>query len=180
MSLIDGMKAEQVITELTKVLRYSVDFSRDEALLSEDISYIQHYLNIQKVRFGNRFNCNFDVAEECMSCMVPKLLLQPLLENSIKYGFQKVMELHIQVEGRMADGILQFRVVDDGGGMDADKANELQEQLITHDMNSPSIGLRNLARRLYLKYGDKSGIEILNEEGLGFEVRVYIERKGGE
>ena len=180
LSLIDGMKAEQVITELTKVLRYSVDFSRDEALLSEDISYIQHYLNIQKVRFGNRFNCNFDVAEECMSCMVPKLLLQPLLENSIKYGFQKVMELHIQVEGRMADGILQFRVVDDGGGMDADKANELQEQLITHDMNSPSIGLRNLARRLYLKYGDKSGIEILNEEGLGFEVRVYIERKGGE
>ena len=177
LALYDGARAEQVITELTKVLRYSADFSHSESLLSEDISYIQNYLNIQKVRFGDRFSCELDIAPECLSCMAPKLLLQPLLENSIKYGFRKVMELHIHVEGRLKDGVLQFRVADNGGGMEKEKARELQEQLTTHDMDSPSIGLRNLSRRLYLKYGERSGIEIFNQEGRGFEVLVHIEHK---
>lgn len=175
LALFDGARAEKVITELTQVLRYSVDFSKDEALLSEDIFYIQNYLNIQKVRFGDRFSCELDIAPECLDRLVPKLLLQPLLENSIKYGFRKVMELHIRVEGRVEDGALCFRVSDDGGGMDRDKALELQRQLSTHDMDSPSIGLRNLSRRLYLKYGGRSSVEIRNEEGRGFEVRVRIE-----
>lgn len=175
LALFDGVKAEQVITELTRVLRYSVDFSQDEASLSDDISYIRNYLNIQKVRFGGRFHCELDIAPECLNCLVPKLLLQPLLENSIKYGFRSVMELHIRVEGRMDGGTLLFCVADDGGGMKADKAAELQAQLAAHDRNSPSIGLRNLSRRLYLKYGEKSGIEVLNDEGRGFKVFVRIE-----
>lgn len=178
LALFDGRKAEQVITELTQVLRYSVDFSRDEVPLSDDIFYIQSYLNIQKVRFGDRFHCRLDIAPECMSCMVPKLLLQPLLENSIKHGFRNTMELHIRVEGWLEGGTLLFRVADDGGGMEAEQARELQAQLAAHDRNSPSIGLRNLSRRLYLKYGSKSGVEILNDEGRGFEVLVRIEDRG--
>lgn len=178
LALFDGVKAEQVITELTQVLRYSVDFSRDEVPLSDDIFYIQSYLNIQKVRFGDRFHCQLDIAPECLSCLVPKLLLQPLLENSIKYGFRNTMELHIRVEGRLEDGTLLFRVADDGGGMEEEQARELQAQLASHDRNSPSIGLRNLSRRLYLKYGSKSGVEVLNDEGRGFEVLVRIEDRG--
>lgn len=178
LALFDGVKAEQVITELTRVLRYSVDFSRDEVPLRDDISYIQNYLNIQKVRFGDRFHCQMNFAPECLDCMVPKLLLQPLLENSIKYGFRNSMELHIHVEGRLEGGTLLFRVADDGGGMEAEQAAELQAQLASHDRNSPSIGLRNLSRRLYLKYGSKSGVEVLNDEGRSFEVLVRIEGRG--
>ena len=178
LALFDGVKAEQVITQLTQVLRYSIDFSRDEVLLRDDIFYIQNYLDIQQVRFGHRFRCEMDIAPECLQCMVPKLLLQPLLENSIKYGFHNAMELHIRVEGRLEGTTLLFRVADDGGGMEEEKARELQSQLAAHDMNSPSIGLRNLSRRLYLKYGDKSGIKIINTEGHGFEVIVRIENRG--
>jgi len=175
LALFDGVRAEQVIKELTRLLRYSIDFSRDEVPLSDDIFYIQSYLNIQKVRFGERFHCELDITPECLSCMVPKLLLQPLLENSIKYGFRSVMELHIRVEGRLEGGTLLFRVSDDGGGMEAGQAAELQAQLAAHDRNSPSIGLRNLSRLLYLKYGSRSGIEISSEEGRGFEVLVRME-----
>ena len=178
LALFDGVRAEQVITKLTQVLRYSIDFSRDEVPLSDDIFYIQNYLDIQRFRFGDRFRCELDIAPECMSRLVPKLLLQPLLENSIKYGFRNVMELHIRVEGRLEGTTLLFRVRDDGGGMDEAGAQELKEQLYTHDMNSPSIGLRNLSRRLYLKYGAGSGVEIFNEAGRGFEVLVRIEDRG--
>ena len=59
--------------------------------------------------------------------------------------------------------------------MEEEQALELQAQLASHDRNSPSIGLRNLSRRLYLKYGSKSGVEVLNDEGRGFEVLVRIE-----
>lgn len=178
LALFDGEKAERVITELTQVLRYSIDLSRDEVPLGDDILYIENYLDIQKVRFGDRFHCQLDIPPECLPCMVPKLLLQPLLENSIKYGFRRVMDLHIRVEARLEDGALLFRVTDDGGGMEADRAAELQAQLAAHDRDSPSIGLRNLSRRLYLKYGSKSGVEVFNDEGRSFEVLVRIEDRG--
>lgn len=178
LALFDGEKAERVITELTQVLRYSIDLSRDEVPLGDDIFYIENYLDIQKVRFGDRFHCQLDISPECLPCMVPKLLLQPLLENSIKYGFRSVMDLHIRVEARLEDGALLFRVTDDGGGMEADRAAELQAQLAAHDRDSPSIGLRNLSRRLYLKYGSKSGVEVFNDEGRSFEVLVRIEDRG--
>ena len=175
--VFDADKAEELIVKLTEVLRYSVDTSRKEVTLEEDMRYIYCYLDIQNCRFGSRFNCRINFTPDCI---VPKLLLQPLIENSIKYGFQKKMELNITICGRMEGNILYISVLDDGLGMEAEKAEELREQLRTHDNSSPSIGLRNLSRRLYLKYGDGSGLQIRNMEGTGFEVLVRIEQQKGE
>ena len=80
----------------------------------------------------------------------------------------------------MEGNILYISVLDDGLGMEAEKAEELREQLRTHDNSSPSIGLRNLSRRRYLKYGDGSGLQIRNMEGIGFEVLARIEQQKGE
>lgn len=176
----DADKAEELIVKLTEVLRYSVDTSRKEVTLEEDMRYIDCYLDIQNCRFGSRFNCQIDFTPECFGCIVPKLLLQPLIENSIKYGFQKKMDLNITIRGTMEGNILYISVLDDGLGMEAEKAEELREQLRTHDNSSPSIGLRNLSRRRYLKYGDGSGLQIRNMEGIGFEVLARIEQQKGE
>ncbi len=178
--VFDADKAEELIVKLTEVLRYSVDTYRKEVTLEEDMRYIYCYLDIQNCRFGSRFNCKIDFTPECLDCIVPKLLLQPLIENSIKYGFQKKMELNITIRGTMEGNILYISVLDDGLGMEAEKAEELREQLRTHDNSSPSIGLRNLSRRLYLKYGDGSGLQIRNMEGIGFEVLARIEQQKGE
>lgn len=178
--VFDADKAEELIVKLTEVLRYSVDTSRKEVTLEEDMRYIDCYLDIQNCRFGSRFNCKIDFTPECLDCIVPKLLLQPLIENSIKYGFQKKMDLNITIHGTMEGNILYISVLDDGLGMAAEKAEELREQLRTHDNSSPSIGLRNLSRRLYLKYGDGSGLQIRNMEGIGFEVLARIEQQKGE
>lgn len=178
--VFDADKAEELIVKLTEVLRYSVDTSRKEVTLEEDMRYIDCYLDIQNCRFGSRFNCKIDFTPECLDCIVPKLLLQPLIENSIKYGFQKKMDLNITIRGTVEGNILYISVLDDGLGMAAEKAEELREQLRTHDNSSPSIGLRNLSRRLYLKYGDGSGLQIRNMEGIGFEVLARIEQQKGE
>ena len=172
--VFDAEKAEDLIVKLTEVLRYSVDTSRKEVTLEEDMRYIYCYLGIQSCRFGERFNCKIDLDAKCLACIVPKLLLQPLIENSIKYGFRKKMDLHLNISGHVEENTLIISVLDDGFGMDEEKAEELKEQLRTHDNSSPSIGLRNLSRRLYLQYGDSSGLQVQNREGIGFEVTALV------
>ena len=140
------------------------------------MEYINKYLNIQRCRFGERFHCEIEMDPACGSCLVPKLLIQPLIENSIKYGFRKKMEICIRIEGHIERGILCIRVSDDGLGMDEAEAQTLQKRLLTFDNSARSIGLRNLSRRLYLKYGDRSGLQIRNTPGVGFAVDVRIEQ----
>ena len=171
----DPDTSEQLIVSLTEILRYSVDASRQEVRLAEDMEYIK-YLNIQRCRFGDRFHCEINLSEACDQCLVPKLLIQPLIENSIKYGFRKKMDICIRVEGHVEHGILCIRVSDDGLGMDEEEAKTLQQRLLTFDNSARSIGLRNLSRRLYLKYGSRSGLQIRNTPGVGFAVDVHIEQ----
>lgn len=172
----DPDTSEQLIVSLTEILRYSVDASRQEVRLAEDMEYINKYLNIQRCRFGDRLHCEINLSEACDQCLVPKLLIQPLIENSIKYGFRKKMDICIRVEGHVEHGILCIRVSDDGLGMDEEEAKTLQQRLLTFDNSARSIGLRNLSRRLYLKYGSRSGLQIRNTPGVGFAVDIHIEQ----
>ena len=172
----DPDTSEQLIVSLTEILRYSVDASRQEVRLAEDMEYINKYLNIQRCRFGDRFHCEINLSEACDQCLVPPLLLQPLIENSINAGFRKKMDICIRVEGHVEHGILCIRVSDDGLGMDEEEAKTLQQRLLTFDNSARSIGLRNLSRRLYLKYGSRSGLQIRNTPGVGFAVDVHIEQ----
>ncbi|WP_333646729.1 sensor histidine kinase [Lacrimispora sp.] len=176
--IFDAPKAEELIVKLTEVLRYSVNTTRKEMTLEEDMQFIDAYLEIQHCRFGDRFHCEIHMEPECSECIVPKMLLQPMIENSIKYGFQKKMELNIQIRGYMDKNMLVIQVLDDGLGMEPQRAKELERQLKEHDNSSSSIGLCNLSRRLYLQYGENSGILIRNREGIGLEVTVQIEQKG--
>lgn len=172
--LWDGEKAEQLIERLTDVLRYCVNKEKNEITLAEDMVYINKYLDIQYTRFGDRLKCDIDIQPECENVIVTRLLLQPFIENSIKYGFKNKMNIHIWITARMDGDRLVIRTRDDGYGMDEESAALLKKQLKEHDNTSTSIGLRNISRRLYLRYGQDSGIHIHNRPGTGFEVVTVI------
>jgi sensor histidine kinase YesM len=172
--LWDGIKAEELIVQLTQVLRYSINNSKRDVRLEEDIKYISDYISIQNCRFGDRFHCNIDIEAECGKCIIPKLVLQPIIENSIKYGFLKKMNIEIDIKGYRENDILYLSVKDDGMGMPFEEANKLSESMEQINNNTGSNGLHNIARRLYLQYGVESGIKIINEEGVGFEVILKI------
>ena len=178
--VFDAPRAEELIIDLTDILRYSVDTSRQEVLLGEDMEYLYQYLNIQGCRFGERLRWQVELAPECERFHVPKLLIQPIVENSIKYGFREKMELNISITGRVEDGVLCICVSDDGGGMAPEEAQVLEEQLAAFDSQSRSIGLRNLSRRLYLRYGDRSGLHIENTPGVGFRVYIRVQQREGD
>jgi sensor histidine kinase YesM len=172
--LWDGIKAEELIVQLTQVLRYSINNTKRDVRLEEDIKYINDYISIQNCRFGDRFHCNIDIDAECGKCIIPKLLLQPIIENSIKYGFMKKMNIKIDIKGYKKNNILYLSVKDDGMGMSSFAADKLNKSIEGMNNNTESNGLHNIARRLYLQYGEESGIKIVNEEGMGFEVVLKI------
>ena len=170
----DAQKASELIARLTEILRYSVNATKREVPFAEDMEYINKYLQIQYVRFGERLRCDIDTDPACDNVIIPKLLLQPIIENSIKYGFRHQMELYIKIRVRMVDSVLTVNVSDNGGGIDPEKIEILRKQLLEHDNSAESIGLRNLSRRLYLRYGPGSGVSVRNTEDPGTEVTVTV------
>lgn len=174
--MFDSEAAGELIERLVHILRYSVNNSYRDVRLKEDMDYIKDYLYIQNVRFGTRFCCEIELEERCYDCMIPKLLLQPIIENSIKYGFKAQMEIHVKIYGIVEDGILKLRVTDNGPGMTKEELRKLSESLSKITNQKESLGLHNIARRLYLQYGEKSGIQVESRAGEGFCVLVLIEQ----
>lgn len=178
LALFDAKGAEEVIESLTEVLRYSIERSEDEVTLAEDMHYIGAYLKIQKIRFGERFACRIDLPPECLEIKVPRLLLQPLIENSIKYTYRTKPELIIHIRGEVFGDTLTLYVRDNGPGVEKKQLEKLQQELKRHDFRNKDghIGLHNLSRRLYLKYGKGSGVSIRSPLTGGFEAAVRISR----
>ena len=93
----DDKKASDMLLALTSLLRYSVEHN-DFISLEEDMEHIREYLDIMRFRYGNRFRYQFEIAEDTKPYLIPPLFVQPLLENSLKYGFadQDTLELSVQ------------------------------------------------------------------------------------
>lgn len=180
LALFDGERAEKLIVQLTQILRYSIDNSREDVLLEEDMQYIRDYLDIQKCRFGDRLHCTVDIDANCGRCTIPKLVLQPIIENSIKYGFRKKMEIRIEIRGHIEENMLVLSVKDDGLGTREEEAAALNSSLGKAYFPEKSYGLHNISRRLFLRYGEESGIHIINRQGLGFEVILNVMQPAGE
>lgn len=167
-------KAAHLIEKFTHILRYSINNTKHDVLLAEDMRHIEDYLYIQKTRFGERFLCETAIAEECMRHRVPKLLLQPIIENSIKYGFKKKMELKVEIRGWCGDGYLFLTVEDDGPGIPRSTLETLRAMLRSEELKTEHNGLQNLARRIVLEYGEDSEMTIDSREGEYFRVDIKL------
>ena len=174
----DPQRAQQLIGRFIGILRYSINNTKHNVTVKDDLKYLQDYLVIQSTRFGANFSYEIDIDDSCMEFIIPKLLLQPLLENSIKYGFQKKPCIHIRVRGRLGEDALYFTVEDNGGGVDETMLEQLRDILRSDEVNIEHNGLQNINRRIWLGYGGDSGLTIDSTEGEGFTVKLKL-RLGG-
>ena len=170
----DGKKADQLIEWFTHILRYSINNMKQNVLLQEDMEYIDDYLNIQKTRFGERFQYDITIQQECMRMTIPKLLLQPLLENSIKYGFKKKPSVMVSVRGWLEGAYMFLQVRDDGPGQPKIILESLKSILSSGQINTSHNGLQNINRRIILEYGKDSGLSVKSAENEGFTVTIKI------
>ena len=117
MTKLEPDAAVRMITALSALLRYSIDNRVQRVMLAEDIRHLGSYIEIQRQRFGARLIYRQEIAEEAMHCLVPKLLLQPIVENAIHYGANAEGKIHIFTRVAIADGQLHIVIEDAGTGM---------------------------------------------------------------
>jgi two-component system LytT family sensor kinase len=160
-----GEAAVGMIVGLSELLRRaSEDSHRAQVTLREEVEYLQRYVDIQKVRFGDRLRVSVDIPDELLATQVPNLLLQPLVENAIKHGVSKRRSGgEIRVAGIRRDGALRLTVYNDGPWAQEDLA------VAPH-----RVGLGNLRTRLRILHGDRSELLLRPAETGGIEVIVTL------
>ncbi|MGC1551029.1 MAG: histidine kinase [Rhodanobacter sp.] len=154
-----------MIVGLSEFLRRaSEDSHRAQVTLTEEVEYLQRYIDIQKVRFGDRLRVSLDIPIELGDAQVPNLLLQPLVENAIKHGVSKrVAGGEIRVAGACCDDMIRLTIYNDGPWV--------REDL---EATSGGVGLGNLRTRLHILYGDRSKLLLRPVDTGGVEVVVTL------
>ena len=166
--------AEKVILSMSRILRYSIDNTIKTTKLVEDIKYIQDYLMIQKFRFGNKFDYSINMNDECKTHIIPKLIIQPIVENSIKYGFKSKDYLIVNVDVKIEEDGFMIYITDNGDGISPERLLEVNEILSKNNNSSPHIGLYNVKKRISLLYGEDYGLKIESDDGKGTKVTIKL------
>lgn len=173
----DDEKLADGITDLGRLIRYNISLSFKPTTLDEELQHLRSYIAIQNLMLNNRVLVRYDVEEDCVRAHVPRLLLQPLVENSIKHGFRaRTGELRIDVCARMEGDVLSLRVTDNGCGMSEQALCSLCRNIYSETNNSDGggIGLWNVNQRLRLIFGSSELHFISSGENQGFTVMVSI------
>lgn len=159
-------QARKVITQLSDIFRYALDSHGDQMVkLIHELDFIDNYIRIQQVRFSERLKFVKQVDFSCLSVLIPPMILQPLVENSVKYGIAPKDEGGtIILTVKRFNNMIFFEVKDDGLGSNAQKVM---------DGSSSGVGLKNTDERLKNIFGPGSGLRIRSNEW-GYSVSFFI------
>lgn len=170
--VVNSKMAQEIVIILSRLLRYSIHSEQTTVRLKEDLHYISDYLRLHEMRFKEKLTYSLEVDEKAEAALVPRLMLQPVIENSIKYGYRSKERLHITITGTVEGMNLVITVEDNGGGMSAQRLQEVRSVLEGADNHTEHIGLHNLHRRLRLMYGGTYGVKVYSVDGEGTIVRL--------
>lgn len=179
MAKIQGDKSvSNAVTSLIKLLRVSINLGKEMITLEDEIDYVRNYINIQNLRFNEKVNIIYNIDEECLKCTIPKLILQPIVENSLIYGIREDEEeepLEISIKACIEEDNLIILVKDNGPGISDEDIEKIFSK--EKDVNKFSkVGLNNVNQRIKLYCGEEYGINIGNRSKLGTYVKVEVPR----
>lgn len=163
-------------TSLSKLLRACATQKDELVTIEDELDYVDSYLNIQKIRFGNRFSYRFDLNPLLLQMKIPLFVLQPIVENSIYHGL---------IDGNSEEGVILIRifqefdhiiitVFDNGRGVAADRLPLVIASGSGENDRFMGIALKNIDTRLKLVFGEASGISVSSHEGQWTEIRIRI------
>jgi hypothetical protein len=161
-------KANHAVARLSEFLRYTLDQDpMKKVTLRQEIEALDLYLGTERLRFGERLRLEYAIEEEALDALVPSLLLQPLLENSLKYAVsQREQGGLVRIEGRTREGLLELSVIDDGPGLPAGPPPS----------DRRGVGLANTRERLKVLYGENCRFAAINcHPGLRVDMALPLE-----
>ena len=167
----------KLVDALTNVFRISLSKGRDYISIAEEMKYISNYLYIQKIRYGPKVLYEMEMDETLAEVKIPKLILQPLVENAIYHGVKlKRGEGHLGIKVKKVEDHISMVVEDDGKGMAKEQVEKLTRLLNepTSPEENQSFGLFYVKERLRMQYGEKFQVLVESEEGVGTKVTILI------
>ena len=159
-------KAREVTIDLSNYLRYNLDNNLKSVELIKELNQIDTYIKIEKARFGDKLNIVYDVEESLYNFQIPSLIIQPLVENSIKHGILKKRDNgFVKIIVKRIDKDIEVAIEDDGVGIEQAVIDNLDKKI------EENIGLKNVHQRLKLLYGEGLNITKL-EQGTRIKFKI--------
>jgi two-component system, LytTR family, sensor kinase len=155
----------RLISGFSDLLRHLLDSRVTHHSVREELSLVDRYLDIQRVRFGDRLQVKIDATPEAATARVPLLIVQPLVENALRHGFAPRVEPgHVAISARRNGSVLAIEVSDDGVGLPANWS------MATSD----GTGLRNLLSRLHGEFGNDQRLAVARRDEGGVRVTIRL------
>ena len=172
----DNHGVVKMVSALARLFRISIAKGHDVITLSEELSHVQNYLDIQSMRYKDKFTYSITIPPELENAPTIKLIVQPIVENSIYHGIKYLQEEgRIEIKAEAVDDGIKIIISDNGVGMKSETAatilNPDQENTAS---SGNGIGLRNIDERIKLSYGEKYGLSIWSEPDEGTTVTILI------
>ncbi|OOM11754.1 sensor histidine kinase YpdA [Clostridium saccharobutylicum] len=165
----------EIIEAFTNLLRISLSKGKEIITVKEELKHIEGYLTIQKIRYEDKLNYKIEFDENILDYKLTKLILQPLIENSIYHGIKEKRGVgNIIIIGKVKDEMLYFSVSDNGKGIDKQLLNKINNDLLNRKINDNKIGygIFNVNERIQIMYGKKYGLTYKSIYGEGTIVEV--------
>jgi len=165
--------AREMIVKLSHILRVLLRDRDAFVPLREELDFTDDYLDIEVVRFGEKLRVVKEIAPDTLDIIVPSMLLQPLIENSIKHGLEpRISGGTITLRSRIADGRLLLEIEDDGVGIEPGGPTTAPVSGLVHE--GSGIGMRNVRERIQVLYGDEAHVDIISRPGRGTRVSLRM------
>jgi len=166
------------LTDLSEIMRYGMNMNEGIVPLSKEVDYIKAYLILQKQRFGDDFDYTLDVDELVLDVKVPKMILQPIIENYFKHGFHTREGVgKLKLECKKETSFLLIKITDNGLGVSKERLEDIHLHINAEHNNgreNTNIGLKNVYVRLKLYYLEQATLQLQNRDEGGFLVTMKL------
>ncbi|MCR5417702.1 MAG: histidine kinase [Lachnospiraceae bacterium] len=176
------------VTSLGKLLRYSMKWSTETIYVSEEIEYIKNYMALINLRFDYEIFLSLNLSESAMKQKIPKMTLQPIVENAIVHGIEEIAEdTTIYIKSIEDEETCTIEITDNGRGMNEEELDilrgKISGEVASGGGSGNGIGLKNVQDRIRMEYGEQYGIEVAAKENCYTKVCIKIplsRRESGE
>ncbi len=170
-----------MVKALGKLLRNAVNTDAFMISIEEELALLDAYISIQKYRYEERLVYRSFVNRSFYSIQIPKLTLQPLVENTIVHSLENMLEpCEIKVDAEKKDGMIILSIHDNGLGIDEDTLGKIQEKTRHESRKGMGIGIQNIDERLKMTFGGAYGLTIISDIGEGTRIEIRIPEERGE
>ncbi len=162
-------KIPYIINALSKILRYSIIKEKDFVTIAEELAWLENYIYIQKIRFGNSFTINYRIDLDVFTYKIPRFILQPFIENSLLHGFSEIHQGGvITLNMFLKQGDIFITIEDNGKGM--------PDHTISSALygKNDGIGIQNTNSYLKKRFGETYGIHIKSQVMEGTKVTIHL------